>query len=162
MKKTLLIILISTFSLGLKGQDLHTQLKTATPKQRKEIMAKLSPEQLKEIYKKFREEMLIKELELTEQQKEPFLKIFDEYHRKQREVKEKFKGTSNPLTLSEAEAQTKLKESFEVGEQMLENRKIYAKKLEKVLKPQQILKLFKSEGLMREKMMNIKIQHQVP
>ena len=44
-------------------------------------------------------------------------------------------------------------QSFEVGLQLLNNRKLYTEKFLKILSPQQVLKLFDHEGQMREKMM---------
>jgi hypothetical protein len=44
-------------------------------------------------------------------------------------------------------------QSFEVGLQLLNNRKLYTEKFLKILSPQQVLKLFDHEGQIREKMM---------
>ena len=54
--------------------------------------------------------------------------------------------------LSDEEAKVKLEQSFEVGQQLLNNRKVYAEKMQKIISPQKVLKLFQSEGMMRDKM----------
>jgi hypothetical protein len=44
-------------------------------------------------------------------------------------------------------------QSFDLGLQLLNNRKLYTEKFLKILSPQQVLKLFDHEGQIREKMM---------
>ena len=46
-----------------------------------------------------------------------------------------------------------LNQSFDLGQQLLNNRKVYADKFLKILTPQQVLKLFNQEGRMSEKFM---------
>ena len=58
--------------------------------------------------------------------------------------------------LSDAEAKKMLNQSFDLGQQLLNNRKVYADKFLKILTPQQVLKLFNQEGRMREKFMELR------
>ena len=57
------------------------------------------------------------------------------------------------LNISLKEAKQMIDQSFEVGLQLLNNRKLYTEKFLKILSPQQVLKLFDHEGQIREKMM---------
>ena len=58
--------------------------------------------------------------------------------------------------LSDEEATRRLNQSFDVGQQLLNNRRTYADKFLKILTPQQVLKLFQTEGKMREKLLDKK------
>ncbi|PZU13736.1 MAG: hypothetical protein DI622_13905, partial [Chryseobacterium sp.] len=53
---------------------------------------------------------------------------------------------------TDEEAKAKLQQSFEVGQKLLDNRKKYAEKMQQVIPCQKVLKLFQSEGMMRDKM----------
>ena len=64
-----------------------------------------------------------------------------------------FKNLEN---LSDEEATKRLNQSFDVGQQLLNNRRAYAEKFLKILSPQQVLTLFQTEGKMREKMLDKK------
>jgi len=47
-----------------------------------------------------------------------------------------------------------LEESFTAGEELLESRRNLARKMQGVMKPQQVLKMFRTEGMIREKMLD--------
>jgi hypothetical protein len=58
--------------------------------------------------------------------------------------------------LSDEEATSRLNQSFDVGQQLLNNRRAYADKFLKILTPQQVLSFSRTEGKMREKMLDKK------
>ncbi len=58
--------------------------------------------------------------------------------------------------MSDDEATKQLNQSFEIGQQLLDNRKNYAQKFMKVISPQQVLKMYQTEGKMRTKILDKK------
>lgn len=160
MKNILFLILISAAYAGVSAQTLHEQLKNATPEQRREIMQKLSPEQRHSLMREFRDNAFIQDLKIEEKYRERFKQLFEEYHKKQKEIIGGFKKEKDLLTLSNEEAEQRLQESFVIGEKLLANRKNYAKKFREILSAQQVLKLFKIEGMMRDKMMEHKMRNE--
>ena len=75
---------------------------------------------------------------------------------KQNSIKSRFKLSEDYENMSDEEAKRQLNESFDIGQQLLDNRKIYAQKFMKVLKPQQVLQMYQTEGKMRDKMLDKK------
>lgn len=73
---------------------------------------------------------------------------------KQNNIKSRFKPSEDYDNMSDEEATKQLNESFDVGQQLLDNRKIYAQKFFKVLKPQQVLQMYQTEGKMRSKILD--------
>jgi len=55
-----------------------------------------------------------------------------------------------------------LAESFNVGQQLLNNRKEYSEKFMKIIPPQKVLKLYDTEGMIRHKMMDMKNDGEKP
>ncbi|KQS90022.1 MULTISPECIES: hypothetical protein [Chryseobacterium] len=149
--KKLFLILFAFCSLGVFAQKDY-DWKKMDPKQRKEIINKMSPEERKALLIKFRNNMVLEQLNIDADDKEEFTKLYNEYMDKQKQIKSQFDSDFNPETLSEEEAKTKLNQSFDVGQQMLDNRKEYAEKMQKVIPCQKVLKLFNSESMMRDKM----------
>ncbi|WP_262150117.1 hypothetical protein [Chryseobacterium foetidum] len=149
--KKLFLILFAFCSLGIYAQKEY-DWKKMDPKQRKEIINKMSPEERKALLIKFRNNMVLEQLNIDADDKEEFTKLYNEYMDKQKQIKSQFDSDFNPETLSEEEAKTKLNQSFDVGQQMLDNRKEYAEKMQKVIPCQKVLKLFNSESMMRDKM----------
>lgn len=149
--KKLFLILFAFCSLGIYAQKEY-DWKNMDPKQRKEIINKMSPEERKALLIKFRNNMVLEQLNIDADDKEEFTKLYNEYMDKQKQIKSQFDSDFNPETLSEEEAKTKLNQSFDVGQQMLDNRKEYAEKMQKVIPCQKVLKLFNSESMMRDKM----------
>jgi len=149
--KKLFLILFAFCSLGVFAQKDY-DWKKMDPKQRKEIINKMSPEERKALLIKFRNNMVLEQLNIDADDKEEFTKLYNEYMDKQKQIKSQFDSDFNPETLSEEEAKAKLNQSFDVGQQMLDNRKEYAEKMQKVIPCQKVLKLFNSESMMRDKM----------
>ena len=122
------------------------------PKQRKEVINNLSPEERKALLTKFRNNMVMENLNIDPSDKTEFTEIYNEYLDSQRQIKSQFNSNFDPEALSDEEAKAKLQQSFEVGQKLLDNRKKYAEKMQQVIPCQKVLKLFQSEGMMRDKM----------
>lgn len=149
--KKLFLILFAFCSLGIYAQKDY-DWKNMDPKQRKEIINKMSPEERKALLTKFRNKMVIEQLNIDAEDKAEFTEVYNEYLEKQKQIKSQFDSDFNPETLSEEEAKAKLQQSFDLGQRLLDNRKEYAEKMQKVIPCQKVLKLFNSEAMMRDKM----------
>ncbi|KQT22478.1 hypothetical protein ASG31_02925 [Chryseobacterium sp. Leaf404] len=149
--KKLFLIVFAFCSLGLFAQKEY-DWKKMDPKQRKEIINKMSPEERKALLTEFRNKMITDQLNIDAEDKEEFTQLYNEYLDRQKTIKSQFNSDFNPETLSEDDAKVKLQQSFEVGQRLLDNRKEYADKMQKVIPCQKVLKLFQSEGMMRDKM----------
>ncbi|WP_300691730.1 hypothetical protein [Chryseobacterium sp.] len=151
MKKILLAFLI-IYGFGLNAQRSDYDWKKMDPKQRKEVINNLSSEERKDLLKKFRNNMIMDNLNVDPGDKAEFTQLYNEYLESQKQIKSQFDPKFDPETLSEDEAKVKLQQSFEVGQKLLDNRKKYADKMQQVIPCQKVLKLFQSEGMMRDKM----------
>lgn len=141
MKKIFAIIFLSIFHLGY-SQTINN----------KEV-SKLSPEEKRQLIWQQRENMLIEELKIEKQNLDAFKKIYRNYLEEQRKIKNNFNPKLDVDKLSDAEASEKLEKSFQVGQNLLNCRIKYAKELQKVLTPKQILKVFHIESIFKKKMM---------
>lgn len=151
MKKILLTFLI-IYAFGLNAQRTDYDWKKMDPKQRKEVINNLSPEERKELLKKFRNNMIMDNLNVDPDDKAEFTQLYNEYLDSQKQIKSQFNSNFDPETLSDDEAKAKLQQSFEVGQKLLDNRKKYADKMQQVIPCQKVLKLFQSEKMMKDKM----------
>ncbi|KMQ70022.1 hypothetical protein ACM39_01435 [Chryseobacterium sp. FH2] len=151
MKKILFTLFI-IYGFGLNAQRTDYDWKKMDPKQRKEVINNLSPEERKALLTKFRNNMVMENLEIDPNDKVEFTQLYNEYLDNQKQIKNQFDSNFNPETLSDEEAKAKLQQSFEVGQKLLDNRKRYADKMQEVIPCQKVLKLFQSEGMMRDKM----------
>ncbi|WP_080777350.1 hypothetical protein [Chryseobacterium phocaeense] len=154
MKKILFTLFIM-YGFGLNAQNAQLNdydWKKMDPKQRKEVINNLSPEERKELLKKFRNNMVLENLNIDASDKTEFTQLYNEYLDNQKQIKSQFDPNFNPETLSDDEAKAKLQQSFEVGQKLLDNRKKYADKMQQVIPCQKVLKLFQTEGMMRDKM----------
>lgn len=154
MKKILYTFLLFTSLCVIKAQETPRQdFKNMSPQQRKEYIRSLSPENRKKLMEEAATMMAIRKLQIPEEKQETFKKLLNEYVQSQKAIKDKFKSTrATDQELSDAEARKMLDQSFELGSQLLNNRKAYTEKFLKILTPQQVLKLFSHEGQMREKL----------
>lgn len=150
--KKILFTLLMIYGFGLNAQRTDYDWKKMDPKQRKEIINNLSPNERKELLNKFRNNMVMDNLDIDPGDKAEFTDIYDEYLESQKQIKGQFDSNFNPENLSDDEAKAKLQQSFEVGQKLLDNRKRYAEKMQQVIPCQKVLKLFQSEGMMRDKM----------
>lgn len=151
MKKILLTFLI-IYGFGLNAQRTDYDWKKMDPKQRKEVINNLSPEERKELLKKFRNNMIMDNLNVDPGDKAEFTQLYNEYLDSQKQIKSQFNSSFDPETLTDEEAKAKLQQSFEVGQKLLDNRKKYAEKMQQVIPCQKVLKLFQSEKMMKDKM----------
>ncbi|MDQ1098220.1 MULTISPECIES: hypothetical protein [Chryseobacterium] len=150
--KKILFTLFVIYGFGLNAQRTDYDWKKMDPKQRKEIINNLSPEERKDLLKKFRNNMVTDNLDIDAEDKAEFTQLYDEYLENQKQIKSQFNPNFDPETLSDDEAKAKLQQSFEVGQKLLDNRKKYADKMQQIIPCQKVLKLFQTEGMMRDKM----------
>ena len=124
--------------------------------ERQDMMKNMSPRERSQFMQTVKQDIFLDELDIPQESQAEFKEIFEQYTNSQKQIKDKFKGTVNIEKLSNDEAKQKLDDSFEVGKQLLDNRKTYADKFLKILTPQQVLKLFQTEGKVRDKIMDKK------
>ena len=154
MKKTLIILFVSLICC-IDGQVLNrTDLSKLSPETRKELIKNLNPEEKKELLRRYRDEIMMNNLNVREDQKEEFLQIYNRYQQEQRKIKDEFNGNFDPDSMSDEQAEKMLEKSFDTGQKLLDNRRKYAKEMRRVMNPQQVLKMFQNESSMREKMLN--------
>ena len=157
MKKILFILItVITGSQLSYAQEQKYDWKKMKPEQRKEIIQKMSPQEKMLLLKQFRENMMVSELDVPQNDQTEFKTLYAEYQDKQNNIKSRFKPSEDYDNMSDEEATKQLNESFDVGQQLLDNRKIYAQKFLKVLKPQQVLQMYQTEGKMRSKILDKK------
>ena len=157
MKKILYLLIILFFtSFNSFVQAQKYDWKTMKPDQRKVIIQNMSPRERKTVLQEFRENMMVSSLAVPQNTQSDFKTLYSEYQEKQNSIKSKFKSGGDYENMSDEEAKKQLNESFEVGQQLLDNRKIYAEKFLKVIKPQQVLQMYHTEGKMRNKIIEKK------
>lgn len=156
MKKILFLAMTLFFIQSNFAQVQKYNWKAMKPEERKQLIQKMSPEERMATLQEFRENMLITELELPANAQEDFKTLYGEYQNKQSEIKSKFKANENYDKMTDEEAKKQLDESFEVGQQLLDNRKVYCQKFMKIIKPQQVLQMYQTEGKMRNKILDKK------
>lgn len=161
MRKIYLTLVFAFFAgIGTKAQiKSNLDWSKANTEQKKEMIKNMSAEERKELLKKFRENMLVEDLKVPEKDQEDFKKIYNEYQESQQNIKERFNNDFDPEKLSDAEAQQKLEESFDLAQKLVDNRKEYARKMQNVVRPQQVLKMFQTEGQMRDKMLDRRMEN---
>ena len=157
MKKILLLLIaVFTGSQLSLAQERKYDWKNMKPEQRKEVIQKMSPQEKMSLLKQFRENMMVSELDVPQTDQLEFKTLYAEYQEKQNSIKSRFKLSEDYENMSDEEAKRQLNESFDIGQQLLDNRKIYAQKFMKVLKPQQVLQMYQTEGKMRSKILDKK------
>ena len=157
MKKILLLLIaVFTGSQLSFAQERKYDWKNMKPEQRKEVIQKMSPQEKMSLLKQFRENMMVSELDVPQTDQPEFKTLYAEYQEKQNSIKSRFKLSEDYENMSDDEAKRQLNESFDIGQQLLDNRKIYAQKFLKVLKPQQVLQMYQTEGKMRSKILDKK------
>lgn len=124
--------------------------------EKKEAVSNMSVKDRSVFYQKMKENIVISDLDISKDREDEFKKLYAEYQNNQKQIKEKFLVDKNLDHLSDEEALRRLNQSFEVGQQLLNNRRTYADQFLKILTPQQVLTLFQTEGKMRDKMLDKK------
>lgn len=156
MKKILFLIIV----LSLANQNSFAQntpeydWKNMSREQRKDLINKLSPQEKKDLLKQFRENMIISELAIPQSNQNEFRTLYSEYQEKQNEIRSRFRAGEDYENMTDEEAKKQLDQSFEIGQQLLDNRKLYSQKFMKVIRPQQVLQMYQTEGKMRNKIMD--------
>lgn len=154
MKKiAYLFAIFLAFGLAKAQETPKPDLRAMTPEQRREYIRKLPPEQRHQLMEDAAVIMAIKKLQIPLEKQEVFKNLLIEYTKSQKNIKNKFKSDFSKENITDAEAKKLLNLSFQVGQELLDNRKIYAEKFLKIITPQQVLELFQQEGNLREKFM---------
>lgn len=156
MKKSLFLLAAMIFGTNGFAQELKYDWKSMKPEQRKEVIRQMKPDDRMNLLRQFRENMMVSELEVPQSDQPQFKTLYAEYQEKQNSIKSKFRPNENYESMSDDEAKKQLNESFEVGQQLLDNRRVYAEKFMKVISPQQVLQMFQAEGRMRDKILDKK------
>ncbi|WP_238555384.1 DUF3106 domain-containing protein [Chryseobacterium sp. P1-3] len=86
MKKILFTFFI-IYGFGLNAQRTDYDWKKMDPKQRKEVINNLSPEERKELLKKFRNNMIMDNLNIDPGDKAEFTQLYNEYLESQKQIK---------------------------------------------------------------------------
>lgn len=133
-----------------------SEWKTMNIDEKKSAVSNMSVKERSAFLQKMKENITIDDLDIPADKQDEFKNLFAEYQSNQKQIKEKFNSDKNFDKLSDEEATNRLNQSFDVGQQLLNNRKTYADKFLKILTPQQVLKLFQTEGKMREKVLDKK------
>lgn len=156
MKKILFLAITLFFTQNTFAQAQKYNWKAMKPDERKQLIQKMSPQERMATLQEFRENMMVTELELPANAQDDFKALYSEYQNKQNEIKGKFKSNDNYENMTDEEAKKQINESFEVGQQLLDNRKVYCEKFMKIIKPQQVLQMYQTEGKMRNKILDKK------
>ncbi len=133
-----------------------SEWRTMNIDEKKSAVSNMSVKERSAFLQKMKENITIDDLEIPAEKQDEFKTLFAEYQSNQKQIKEKFHSDKNFENLSNDEATNRLNQSFDVGQQLLNNRKSYADKFLKILTPQQVLKLFQNEGKMRDKILDKK------
>ena len=154
MKKlTYLFALLLAFSFAKAQETPKSDFRTMSPEQKRELIRKMTPEQRQKLMEDATIIMAIRKLTIPPEKQDASKKLMSEYIQSQKTIKDKFKPDFSKENLSDAESKKMLNQSFQLGQELLDNRKVYADKFLKILTPQQVLKLFHQEGKLREKFM---------
>ena len=157
MKKILFLAITFLFTTqNIFAQNQKYDWKKMKPEEQKQIIKNMSSQERLQTLQQFRENMIVSKLALPENAQTDFKLLYSEYQNKQNEIKNKFKSNNDYENMSDEEAKKELNESFEVGQQLLDNRKVYCEKFMKVIKPQQVLQMYHMEGKMRNKILDKK------
>lgn len=119
--------------------------------EKKAALQNMTSEQKMNLLQSFKQNMMEEELEITEDNKQEFSSLYLEYQSSQKNIKSVFQPRKDFENLTEEEAIKELDASFDIGQKLLDNKRIYAKKFQKIMKPQQVLQMFDNEGRMRSK-----------
>lgn len=157
MKKILFLFLALLLgSQYVFSQEIKYDWKTMKPEQRKQIIKKMKPNERMSLLQEFRENMMVSELDVPQNTQEEFRNLYAEYQSKQNAIKSKFKIGEDYENMSDEEATKQIAESFEIGQQLLDNRKMYAEKFLQFITPQQVLQMYQTEGKLRNKILDKK------
>lgn len=100
---------------------------------------------------RFYVQTLKRQLNINEEDKEEFTKLYLAYFKESNAIKASGRNTSNKTNkeLSDKEVRDRIMLSFDKSEEILTLKRAYYEKFEKVLSPRQILKMYKTEETIR-------------
>ncbi len=133
-----------------------SEWRTMNTQEKRDVVNNMSTKERSMFLQKMKENIVIDDIDISADKQDEFKALYAEYQTNQKQIKEKFLVENNIGNLSDEEATRRLNQSFDVGQQLLNNRRTYADKFLKILTPQQVLKLFQTEGKMREKVLDKK------
>ena len=133
-----------------------SEWKSMNMQEKKQAVSNMSVKDRSVFLQNIKENIVIDDLDIPKEKQDEFKTLYAEYQNNQKQIKEKFHVDKNLDNLSDEDATKRLNQSFEVGQQLLNNRKTYADKFLRILTPQQVLTLFQTEGKMRDKMLDKK------
>ena len=133
-----------------------SEWRTMKNQEKREVVNNMSTKERSLFLQKMKENIVIDDIDISADKQDEFKALYAEYQNNQKQIKEKFLVENNIGNLSDEEATRRLNQSFDVGQQLLNNRRTYADKFLKILTPQQVLKLFQIEGKMRDKLLDKK------
>jgi len=133
-----------------------SEWRTMNNQEKREVVNNMSTKERSMFLQKMKENIVIDDIDISADKQDEFKALYAEYQNNQKQIKEKFLVENNIGNLSDEEATRRLNQSFDVGQQLLNNRRTYADKFLKILTPQQVLKLFQIEGKMRDKLLDKK------
>jgi len=133
-----------------------SEWKSMNMQEKRDVISGMSVKERSAFLQKMKENIVIDDIDIAADKQDEFKNLYAEYQNNQKQIREKFIFDNNIDNLSDDEANRRLNQSFEVGQQLLNNRKVYADKFLKLLTPQQVLKLFQTEGKLREKVLDKK------
>jgi len=133
-----------------------SEWRSMNTQEKREVVNNMSTKERSLFLQKMKENIVIDDIDISADKQDEFKALYAEYQTNQKQIKEKFLVENNIGNLSDEEATRRLNQSFDVGQQLLNNRRTYADKFLKILTPQQVLKLFQTEGKMREKVLDKK------
>jgi hypothetical protein len=133
-----------------------SEWRTMNNQEKREVVNNMSTKERSVFLQKMKENIVIDDIDVAADKQEEFKNLYAEYQNDQKQIREKFIFDKKIDNLSDEEATKRLNQSFEVGQQLLDNKKVFADKFLKLLTPQQVLKLFQTEGKMREKVLDKK------
>ena len=133
-----------------------SEWRTMNNQEKREVVNNMSTKERSLFLQKMKENIVIDDIDISADKQDEFKALYAEYQANQKQIKEKFLVENNIANLSDEEATRRLNQSFDVGQQLLNNRRTYADKFLKILTPQQVLKLFQIEGKMRDKLLDKK------
>ena len=133
-----------------------SEWRSMNTQEKREVVNNMSTKERSMFLQKMKENIVIDDIDISADKQDEFKALYAEYQNNQKQIKEKFLVENNIGNLSAEEATRRLNQSFDVGQQLLNNRRTYADKFLKILTPQQVLKLFQIEGKMRDKLLDKK------
>lgn len=153
MNKKLIGAVVCFLGITFMNAQIRQNLTEMSPEKRKELIEKMPPEEKAKALNELKETAVISDIEIPKEQETAFKTIYEDYKNSQKQIKENFTPRKDFDKMSEEEAKKQLDKSFDIGQQLLENRRRYAEKMQKIIPPQQVLKMFDNESRMRGKMM---------